>query len=130
MIVQQLLLAVGFALLIAEGILRLLQIGLLLAIGRAQAVDLQLFGGKLRLGALDGDLIRAVVQLEEKLALLDLLVVVHVDLDDATGDVAADRHRVRLHVGIIRRHETAGRQIPVTAAQDGGERQDAHQGQA
>ena len=91
---EQLLLAVEFALLVVERVLRRGQLGLTLAVGRAQALDLETRAGELRLRLLLGGAIGALIEPEQHLAGFHLLIVADIDADDAAGDVGADRRRV------------------------------------
>src|SRR3546814_2466312 len=64
---------------------------------------------------LQGDPVGLLVDLEEKLAGLDDVVLRDGDLDDAAGHVGADRDLVRLDVGILRFDEAAAGDVEVGA---------------
>src|ERR1700732_2150437 len=76
---DQLLLPLALALVVGDGVPGRLGVGLLLVIGRLHRVDLQPFGGELRLGLLDRDAERARIEAEENSAGFDLLIVAHGD---------------------------------------------------
>ena len=127
MLGQKLLLAVELALLIGQRVLRLLQIGKLLPVGRAQPVDLQLHRRELRLGMVERDLVVAVVELDQQLAGLDRLVVGHRDRDDAAADIGADRDHVGLGEGVVGLGIAARGEIPVGRDGDEQHRHRQHQ---
>ena len=69
------------------------------------------------LGVVERDLKLQGVEAVENLAGRDVLVVVHVHVFDDAGHVGRDPDLVGFHIGIIRRHDLAAGDVPVTADQ-------------
>ena len=81
---EQALLPLQFALLIDEGGLGGGGVGLLLLIGRLHRLDLEPDRRQLRLGLLDGDAERPLIEAEQHLASFHQLVVANIDFGNAT----------------------------------------------
>jgi hypothetical protein len=87
-----------------------------------QGVDARLCGGDIGAGLGERSLVIARVDPREHLAGLDRLVVVDRHLGDIARHLGTDQHRMRLHIGVIGRHQkAAGR--PVEIAINGSRRQ-------
>ena len=73
----------------------------LLAVGGLLRIDLKARGGELRLRILERGGERLGVELEQHLAGLDVLVLLHVDLDHTAADAGGNRGAVGLDVGVV-----------------------------
>jgi hypothetical protein len=69
----------------------------------------------LRLGALQSEPEREIVQAEQYLAPFDVLVVADVDLLDDAGDVGRDADLVGFDISVVGRHHTAAGNVPIAA---------------
>src|SRR5215472_11180923 len=85
--------------------------------------------GQLRLGLLDRDLERSLINTKKHLTGCDPVIVVNIDFDDAAGYVGADRDTRGLDIGIIGRDITPTGQVPVAAGKQNDERTSKHQRQ-
>ena len=113
---DQALLPLEFVLLIVDHSLGCPRIGPFLVVGRLHRVNLEPHRCQLRLGFLDRDLERPLIDLKEHLCGGDPIVVVNIDFDDTAGDVGADRDPRGLNIGVIGRDITPTRQIPVAGS--------------
>ncbi len=106
---------VGLALLVPfrEGVLRAREsdLGLLFAIARLECKQVRACLCELRFRLGDRDLIRRRIDAKQHLARTHGLVLLHEHGLDGAGDVGADRHHVRLHVGVVRLDEASALQV-------------------
>jgi len=91
-------LAIGLALLEGQRVARRRFVGKPLAVGRLERGHLDHGGGQLRAGVGDRDIEAGRIQAKQHIALLDMLVVAHVNFGDAAGDLGADVRPRRLHI--------------------------------
>ena len=81
----------------------------------ADAGDGRVLGGDLGLGGVDRQLIVAVVDPRQQVALMDRLIGPDIDLDDMGGDLGGDDRRARADIGVVGRDEEAADGQPVVA---------------
>jgi hypothetical protein len=130
LLVDQLLLAFDVALLQVDALLRKIEhlavdfdVGDQIVIG-----GLGLF--ELRLGLVERELERLAVDLEQLVALLDVLALLHHDLDDLAGDIRRDQHLLRADIGVVGADIAAAIEIEHQTADRGCERQHDQQQEA
>ena len=73
---------------------------------------------KLCFGLLERDLRIGLVELHQRLALLDELRIVRADRNHDAGNLRCDLHNVAVDVGVVRRLQIAQRNSPVRAVAD------------
>src|SRR5690348_14069428 len=127
---EQLLLPVGLALHVSERVLRRLQIGNALMIGGAQPVDLKPGARELRLGMLERNPERGIIEAEENLALGNPLVVLDLNRDDRVVDIGAGRKLVGLHIGVVGRGRAPGGKLKISGDADKNQGHAHHQREA
>jgi hypothetical protein len=98
---DQSLLAIQFALLEGECLLRRGEVGLTLQIGRLERFDLERRRRELRLRFLDVDAEWCIVESIEQVAAPHGLVVVHGQLDDSAGHIGTDRGACSHDIGVV-----------------------------
>ncbi len=76
-----------------------------------------------RLGLVHRELVGHRVDLEQLVALVDLLALLDDDPGDLAGDVGRDQHLLRADIGVVGGHVAAAVQIERDAADDGDDRQ-------
>jgi hypothetical protein len=96
-------------------------------IGGLQADDLVAAVLHVGAGLVDRDLQRLGIELEQHVALLHRLVLVHLELDDAAGDVGAHRHLVGVDIGVVGIGIAPAVEIDDADADQHGERPADHQ---
>ena len=107
--------------------LRLLDLGLHVAVTGLKRNEIISRISDLSLGAIQRQLKLQRVQLEQDVALGDLLIVVNQDLRDDAGDVGRQPDHVGLDIRIIRRHHGAAGHIKVAAHDKRHRQQRKHQ---
>jgi hypothetical protein len=127
---NQALLPVEFVLLIVDHSLGCPGISPFLVVGRLHRVNLVPHGRQLRLGFLDRNLERSLIDAKKHLAGGNPIVVVNIDLDNAAGYVRADRDPCRLDIGVIGGDITSTRQVPIAAGKQDDEWSGEHQREA
>ena len=98
---HQLLAPLQFALREAEIGFGRFQILLAGTIGRLEADDLVVRVLDVGVRLVDRDLQRLGIELEQHVAFFHRLVLMHLELDDAAGDVGADRDLVGVDIGVV-----------------------------
>ncbi|CAD5251153.1 hypothetical protein BOSE21B_10914 [Bosea sp. 21B] len=87
---------------------------------RVDARERGLGGGALGLGALQRDALVAIVELDQRLAGLDLLVLRHRDRGDVGGQLGRDRRHFGADIGVVGRDDEAAIAPPVDAIPEAG----------
>ena len=124
---EQLLLALEVDHVEVDIFLRLFDLGLHVAVTGLQRNEIIAGISDLSLGAIQRQLKLQRVQLEQDVALGDLLIVVNQDLRDDAGDVGRQPDHVGLDIRIIRRHHGAAGHIKVAAHDKRHRQQRKHQ---
>ena len=93
-----------------------------------EARELTLCGGKRRLGRLAVDHILAVVDVNERIALVDELIVIHVERHNSAGNLRRYRYGAPIDIGIVRRLVAGvGQPIGVSGIANAEDEQDCQQ---
>ncbi len=85
----------------------------------ADAVDGRLLGGDVVARSLDRELVVAVVDVRDDIALAHMRVVVNRNVGDIAGDLGRERRVLGAHIGVVGRDEIAARGPPVLAVPAG-----------